>query len=436
MAKGLSDVRLKALLANPPAARLELQDGIVDGLTLRAGPRGRPTWTYRFRIRGAGGTTDRGTKLNGIRYHRVSLGSYPLVSIKAARAKAGLYAEAVERGENPVDALEENAIDRRDTVASLIDDYVDHAGQSMKSWKNAKWTLNRHLRSRWGDLPAGTIKERDARALVADVRKSGLADEGAKLRNGAAAETRKWGSMLFEWGRRSGRVKSNPFKEVSAPALASRQRYLEMEEARAVWKASNELADPWGPAIRLLMLTACRESEICSARWPWYDVKAAALLIPPQNYKNNRNFLIPLPEAATAIVGSLHRFNGGDFMLSTTNGKKAVAGIARKTLDKLHKKAEEILGRPIARFTLHDFRRTVRTHLPRLGVTEVVGELILGHTLKGLQARYNVYGYADEKRDALERWAGELLQVETTPGRTSPDAGLASDGTGPNTKIH
>jgi Arm DNA-binding domain len=221
MAKGLSDVRLKALLANPPQTRLELKDGIIDGLTLRVGPRGRPTWTYRFRIRGAGGTTDRGTQLNGARYHRVSLGSYPSVSIKAARAKAGLYAEAVERGENPVDALEENAVDRRDTVASLIDDYVGHAEQTMRSWKNAKWTLNRHVRSRWGDMPAGTVKERDARILVADVRKGGLTDEGGKLRNGAAAETRKWGSMLFEWGRRSGRVKSNPFKEVPAPALAA-----------------------------------------------------------------------------------------------------------------------------------------------------------------------------------------------------------------------
>jgi integrase len=199
-----------------------------------------------------------------------------------------------------------------------------------------------------------------------------------------------------------------------------------MEEARAVWKASNKLADPWGPAIRLLMLTGCRESEICSARWPWYDAKAATLLIPPESYKSNRNFLIPLARAATAIVGSLHRLNGGDFMLSTTNGEKAVAGIARKTLDKLHKEAEKILGRPMKRFALHDFRRTVRTHLPRLGVTDVVAELVLGHALKGLQARYNVYGYADEKRDALERWAGELLGMAAVADRSSPDAGQSS----------
>lgn len=32
MANGLSDIKLKALLNNPPAERMELKDGIVDGL--------------------------------------------------------------------------------------------------------------------------------------------------------------------------------------------------------------------------------------------------------------------------------------------------------------------------------------------------------------------------------------------------------------------
>jgi hypothetical protein len=146
MPKGLSDVHLKALLNNPPPSRIELQDDKVDGLSLRAGPRGRPTWAFRFRVRGAGGTTTRGTQLNGARYHRVSLGSYPAVSIKAARAKASLYAEAVERDENPIDTLEDSAVDRRDTVSALIDDYLTHAEQSMRSARNAKWILNRHVR--------------------------------------------------------------------------------------------------------------------------------------------------------------------------------------------------------------------------------------------------------------------------------------------------
>lgn len=410
MSKAISDIYLKALLKSPPAVRVEIKDDKVEGLTLRVGPRGRPTWAYRFRVRGAGGTTARGTALNGVRYHRVSLGAYPAVSIKAARAKAGLYADAIERGQNPLVALEEGAVDRRDDVAGLIDDYLEHAEQSMRSARNARWILDRHVRPRWADTPVGTIRDRDARLLIAEVRKGGPDDQKTgKLRNGAAAEVRKWGSMLFEWARKGGRVQQNPFRDVPAPKLQRRQRFLTMPEARAVWAATHLLAYPWGEAIRLLMLTGCRESEICSARWPWYDDKAATILIPPEQYKNGQDFLITLPLEATAIIDELARLNGGNFMLTTTNGEKPIAGIARKTLNQLHIKAEHQLGGPMKRFSLHDLRRTVRTHLSRLGVSEVVAELVLGHALKGLQARYNVYGFADEKREALQRWATDLV---------------------------
>ncbi|MFL6725899.1 MAG: tyrosine-type recombinase/integrase [Sphingomicrobium sp.] len=414
MATGLTDVKLKALVNNPPAERLELKDGVVEGLTVRVGRRGKPTWTYRFRVRGAGGTTARGTQLNGARYHRISLGTYPTVSIKAARAKAGAYAEAAERGENPLDALEENAVDRRETVAALIDDYVDQArGDGMRSWRNARWVLDRHMRPKWEELPAGTVKERDALRLVADVRKGTEADEEqGKLRNGAAAELRKWGSMLFEWARRHGRVKVNPFRDVPAPKLSSRQRFLAMEEAHAVWRAAGELTYPWREAVRLLMLTGCRESEVCGARWPEFDSNKATLLIPPERYKSGRGFLVPLPADAKVIMESLPRFNAGDFMLTTTNGEKPIAGVHRKILDRLHRAAENVLERPMPRFALHDLRRTLRTHLPRLGVSEVVAELVLGHALKGLQARYNIYGYEAEKRDALQRWASELVRSD------------------------
>jgi integrase len=181
-----------------------------------------------------------------------------------------------------------------------------------------------------------------------------------------------------------------------------------MEEARAVWKAAADLREPWRQAIRLLMLTGCRENEICGARRKWLDPEARTLLIPPEHYKSGRNFLVTLPDQAIEVIDSLPLWNEGGFMLSTTNGKKQVAGVARKVIDDLHTKAEVILKASMDRFALHDLRRTVRTHLSRLGVDDVVGELVLGHALTGLQARYNVYGFAAEKRAALEKWAAEL----------------------------
>src|SRR5204863_7738054 len=98
-----------------------------------------------------------------------------------------------------------------------------------------------------------------------------------------------------------------------------RQRFLSIEGAKWVWVAGYKLDYPWGPAMRLLLLTGCRESEICSVRWAWFDGKAGTLLIPPEHYKSGRDFLVTLPCEAVAIVDGITRFNGGDFMLTTTN---------------------------------------------------------------------------------------------------------------------
>ncbi len=418
----LTDIRLRALLDRPPVKRIELKDGTVDGLTLRIGPRGRPTWSFRFRIVGEGGVTERGTKLVGSRYHRVSLGTYPDVGLKEARRKAAAYLDDAAAGRNPILEFEEQAIDKRDTVANLVDDYIAHAKTAMRSWRNAKWNLNRHIVVAWGSRPVGGITERDARNLIDKVAK-GEPDPAtgiAKPRPGAASEARKWGSMLFEWGRSKGRVKANPFAEVKAPKLGERRRYLSMEEARAVWEAAGDLGEPWCKAIRLLMLTGCREMEICGARRSWLDLKDATLLIPPEIYKSGRHFLVTLPAEAVAIFEGLPRWNGGDYLLSTTNGEKPIAGVPRKIVNKLHVAAEAILGRSMDRFALHDLRRTVRTHLARLGVDDIVAEMVLGHALKGLQASYNVYGFAVEKRRALESWAAELTTLPTEVEADAP----------------
>jgi integrase len=410
MAKGITDRELNAMLKAPPPERIVVNDGTVDGLSVRVGPRGKPTWTYRFRIRGAGGVTPAGTPVNGKRYHRIALGRYPDMSIKAARDAATRFARAVEKGENPAEVVAGRAVNPNDTVRQLVDDYVAHArAEGMRSWRHGELTLKRHLVSAWGDRPPGIIKHDEAQRLV-DAVKAGRKTKGAETKPtpGAAREVFKWGRMLFGWARKRRRVAVNPFVDVEAPKAKRRQHFLSIEEARAVYAVAGDLDQPWRAAIRLLLLTASRESEICGARWRWTDLGSGSLTIPAECYKTNRAHFAPLSPAAVRELEALPRLSGGDYALTTTNGSKPVSGVHRKVIDQLHLLAEKQLGRDLERFRLHDLRRTVRTHLPRLGVSEVVGEMVLGHTLKGVQGTYNVYDFAKEKRDALDLWAAEL----------------------------
>ena len=65
---------------------------------------------------------------------------------------------------------------------------------------------------------------------------------------------------------------------------------------------------------------------------------------------------------------------------------------------------------------LHDLRRTARTGLAEIGVPEIIAEKVLNHAERNVLARiYNRHEYADEKRQALERWATRLREITEPP---------------------
>ena len=66
----------------------------------------------------------------------------------------------------------------------------------------------------------------------------------------------------------------------------------------------------------------------------------------------------------------------------------------------------------VENFTIHDFRRTARTHLAALGVEPFVAERCLNHKIKGVEGIYNRHDYFDERKDALCKWAKVLSALE------------------------
>jgi integrase len=63
-------------------------------------------------------------------------------------------------------------------------------------------------------------------------------------------------------------------------------------------------------------------------------------------------------------------------------------------------------------FTIHDFRRTARTHLAALGVDAHIAERCMNHKLKGVEGVYNRHDYFDERKKALSEWAQLLTALE------------------------
>jgi integrase len=80
-----------------------------------------------------------------------------------------------------------------------------------------------------------------------------------------------------------------------------------------------------------------------------------------------------------------------------------------------------IEGSKLAPFTLHDLRRTAATGMAAIGIAHHVVDRILNHAegkISGIAAIYNRHAYLNERKTALERWAGHVLDL-SNPGSTS-----------------
>jgi integrase len=174
-----------------------------------------------------------------------------------------------------------------------------------------------------------------------------------------------------------------------------------------LWNATQAIGYPYSGLFSLIALTAVRISEAAEAQWREFDLAKKLWTIPPERFKSETPHLVPLSDDAVKLIETLPRWSGGEFLFSTTSGKKAVNGFssAKKRLDSLM--VAELGGVP-ERWSAHDIRRSVRTRLSELKVEERVAEMIIGHGRRGLVRVYDQHQFLAEQRQALQKWAARL----------------------------
>ena len=122
-----------------------------------------------------------------------------------------------------------------------------------------------------------------------------------------------------------------------------------------MWNATGEYAHPYGPLVRFVLLTASRRNEAQYATRA--EIVGGEWTIPAARYKTKIDHVVPLSQAALAIVAGSKEAG----WLFTTNGKHAIGSLSR------HKAAiEKASG--VDGWTIHDLRRTPRSLMSRAGV--------------------------------------------------------------------
>jgi integrase len=400
--KVLTDRSCKALEAAKPGARYEIMDGVVPNMAIRVTDSGVKSFVLIARFPGSDNPTRR------------TLGHYipKTNALDSARDKARQWLTLLQQGIDPAEQearqRAEEQRKRLNTFAAMAEDFIASKLPSEKRGKEIELTIRRELLPKWGDLPVTAITESHVRDLV----KAKARDYEAMARNLLALIRR-----IFNWAidQRAYGLEHSPCARLKPNKLVGKQtdrtRVLCNLEMRALWRAAEGIGGPYGAFYRMLLLTGQRRNEVAGARWSEIDLKEKLWTIPAERMKAGAAHEVPLSNDAVALLKSLPRGKGGDFVFSASDGVRPIARFSAEK-ERLDKAMAKELGSKLNAFVVHDIRRTMRTGLSAIpNVTDLVRELVIGHTKPELHKVYDQHAYQDEKRHALDAWAKRLRGI-------------------------
>ena len=402
----LTDRSLKAMKPAPDGSRQTVWDAMMPGLCVRVSGKAPRTSTWSAAALAATSPT------------WTMLGGYPVMTLAEARAAAREALVALAAGRRSGDA-------RRGEAKGERGDEGKHLRRGRRAF------IKRHVAGlRTARMTAGTIRRElmpvlgraadrghqpqrhdkagrsDPRSRRPKTRGGNAAPARRPVRGAARPGRRPRPVQLGGWPRPHRREPVRPDKGGGAARLAGSARSgADRRGAAAGVGRRGGDALPFGPLVRLLILTGQRRDEIAGARWAEIAPDLSVLTVAPSRMKAKIANAVPMTGAAVAILRALPRFTAGDFVFSGQTGAQPFSGFS-----KAKARLDKAIG-DIAPYTLHDLRRTVRTRLAELGVTPFIGELVLAHTQKGVHGIYDTHRYSAEKRDALERWEARLLSL-------------------------
>lgn len=387
--------------------------GLILRLSLN---RGRTMRTFRFRYFRSGPA----------KY--VRLGEYPALTLADAYELHARCVTAVKNDGDPqavVDAYWAERIPVASdgkaagpTVHDVVREFLAVAARERKRPEQAKYLLEANVIPKLGDRPAATVRKRDIVELLDQI----VARGSPVLANRVQALLKQ----AFHVAADRDLIESVPIFP-RAPAggqEAVRTRVLSEAEIKQVWHGLDEhskgdepvVLRPLAIALKLLLVTAQRRGEVAAARWD--DISDNVWCI-PQTFKRKKQHenvarYVPLPPLAQTLLDELRTFgkDSAHWLPKQRTGKLAgkPATDRARSISKAARDVRKALKMKYWR--PHDLRRTARTFMPKIGISEEVAERVLGHGHEDpMVATYNQYSYQVEIKEALEKWSADVERI-------------------------
>ncbi len=234
-----------------------------------------------------------------------------------------------------------------------------------------------------GSDAGSCLLEQDVESFLADMAAGKTAADvktgprgRAVVEGGEGAATRTVGLLggIFAYAAEKGMRHDNPVRGVTRYKDRSSKRYLsaaelaKLGEALATADRDGENATATA-AVRLLILTGCRKSEILAARREWVDAEHGYLHLPDSKTGQK---LVPLGAPALAVIAELPQVKGNPYLLPGEKKNMHFVGLP-KAWDRIKRRAG------LNDVRLHDLRHAFASVGASGGTSLLVIGALLGH---------------------------------------------------------
>ncbi len=391
----LSDTAIKN--AKPGAKPIKLTD--EKGMFLLIAPAGGKWWRLKYRFGGK-------EKL-------LSLGTYPEVSLKAARDRRDdarkLLADGVDPSENRKavkSAKTERAANSFEVIAR------EWYSKKRPGWatSNAEKIIRRLENDAFPWLGGRPIAEITPPELLKTLRR--IEERGAVE---SAHRMRYYFGQIFRYAIATGRAERDVAADLrGALSTAETQHRAAITDPKAIGALLRAMDDYQGTfvtkcALRLAPLVFVRPGELRKAEWVEIDLDKAEWNIPSERMKMREPHLVPLSAQAVQILRELYELTGhGRYVFpgARTNGRPMSDNAILAALRRMGFAKDEMSG--------HGFRAMARTILDE--VLQVRPDFIehqLAHAVRDPNGRaYNRTAHLAERRKMMQQWADYLDKLK------------------------
>jgi integrase len=384
--------RAVSRLKPPASGRVDVWDLTLPAFGIQLRATGRRAWIIAVRRPGSTTTS------------RIKIGDPAVMPLQNARARAQDLMRN-NPGASGMPTGELGSLTAESPMADVIRAFIAHRRlqKRNRTWRATEQLLRGNLAG-WYARPIRSISKQDVRQVLSTVVARGAPSTANLLLANVA--------RMFNWAVEQELLDVSPAAAIKPPSpKVERDRVLTGPELRAVWRGATLLGWPFGPVVKLLMLTGQREGEVAAMRWEDLDLATGAWALASSQTKADRAHLVPLSGAALQIIGTLPRLASSFvFPGRRTNGARPICGFSKAKV-----RLDRLCG--VTGWVFHDLRRSAATEMARLKVPPHVTEKILNHrasAVVGPMGRvYQRYDYLDERRDALELWGQSLLRIVT-----------------------